>query len=110
MVSIEFIPNQDGITTTMVADSRVIDNEIPFVPRKLVDSRGIALWQFCHWKRLNFETDLKFINETWDERDDLKKLYDYMQNPVYVRQTIQDLQQQKAQVRHSVIKRTANRS
>lgn len=89
MVSIEFKPNIDGITTSMFVNNQIVDDEIPFVPNKLVDSRGIALWKLCMERRLNFETDLEFINETWDEKRELKRLFDYMLNPVYVKEYLQ---------------------
>ena len=92
---IEFVPNKDGITTSFIVNSQVLDAEVPFVPRKLVDSRGIAMWQYCREKNINIETDVEFINETWDEKTEIKRLFDYMLNPVYVRKTVKEITDQK---------------
>jgi hypothetical protein len=95
VVKIEFVPNRDGITTTMLVNKNIIDEEIPFVPLKLIDSRGIALWKLCNEMNIKFETDIEFINETWDEKRELKRLFDYMLNPIYVQSYMQQVVQPK---------------
>lgn len=88
---VEFIPNSDGITCSFFVNSQLIDKEVPFVPSRLVDSRGIALFYFFLSDGASKKSDFvmkfettEFINDTVDERRELKRLYDYLLNPVYV--------------------------
>ena len=80
---VEFIPNKDNITCSFIVNSQVMDKDVPFVPNKLVDSRGIVLYLFLLGMRTVIEI-VQFVGESIDEEREIKRLYNYLFNPIYV--------------------------
>ena len=80
---VEFIPNKDNITCSFIVNSQVMDKDVPFVPNKLVDSRGIVLYLFLLGMRTVIE-NVQFVGESIDEEREIKRLYNYLFNPIYV--------------------------
>jgi hypothetical protein len=80
---VEFFPNRDNITCSFIVNSQVLNPEVPFVPNKLVDSRGIVLYLFLLEVHGIIE-NVQFVGESIDEEREIKRLYNYLFNPVHV--------------------------
>lgn len=90
---IQFLPNGDDRTLSLLIDSRIVDDEVAYVPDKLVDCRGLALYIFAtseglEWDnfQLRNEDDSDYMEEI--EIDIIKRHYEYVFDPVYVRKAI----------------------
>ena len=95
MVNVQFVPNPDGITASFMVNSIMEERDVPFVPERLVDSRGLVLYLFCK----NNGIQLSEINliESYDTDDpgEIKRKFKYMENPIYVGRAIREIEYEK---------------
>ncbi len=81
---VQFLANKDGISCDMLVDHQIVAVEIPYVPKKLADHRGVALHLFLK------SEGLKFNAVELEEKDEvaITKGFQYMENPIYVVEAI----------------------
>jgi len=80
----QFTVNNDKRTCTMLHDNKVINDEIPYVPHKLVDHRG--LYMYLHASR-NKVSDKSFDTNVPNSHYVIES-YRYMMNPYHVEEAI----------------------
>jgi len=85
---VNFLPNKDKKTTTMFIDDQIAEDEVPYVPSKLVDHRGAYLFGIAEREGLvwpDFEFDLSITDV-----DKIKRDFIYRYDPIYVKEAIRD--------------------
>lgn len=91
MTSVEFIKNKNQ-TVTMFINNKYIIGDIPYIPEKCIDQRGLNLYLYLKNKELLGEgIDLK-CNEGYNM---VINGFNYMFNPVYVLEAVKEYQNDK---------------
>lgn len=97
---IQFLKNKDGKTTTFLANHQIINDEVPYIPEKVVDHRGLALYLFCG-ETLTFWDELKFGEGADENFSELERGFDYMFNPIFVKEEIEAREYQKKRAKRA---------
>lgn len=85
---IVFSRNKDKKTANLFVNNFLINEDIPFIPRLATDHRGLTLFYYCLENDLEW-ADLEF-DEFTEQLFEIKRGFDYMENPVHVPEFIEE--------------------
>lgn len=86
---VNFETNPDKKTCSMVVDNLLTFFEIPYIPEKCVDHRGLYLYYFMKKKGINSNiNDVEFSKSTHNPNE-IVRGFKYMSNPIFVKKAIQ---------------------
>lgn len=83
---VNFIKEKDNKSLLMIVNKKIVMENIPYIPEKCVDHRGVSIYIFFKQNNLNIEnlklsSNVENVNEVW-------RGYNYMKNPIFVKQAI----------------------
>ena len=81
-MNVDFMPNNDGITCSMLVENKVIVDEIPYVPEKCVDHRGLYLYLLG--------INDYILPKNIPNKSEIDRGFEYMNNPIFVKQAIKN--------------------
>lgn len=78
----------DQNTVLMIVDNKIIINDIPYIPEKCIDQRGLNLYIYL---KKQGKLNEKYLISTEDNSNNkVLEGFNYMFNPVYVLESIKE--------------------
>lgn len=77
-------------TCSMTIDNVLVNIEIPYIPERCIDHRGLYLFYWCKKKGKRTEIKDFEFSKPVQNLEEIGRGFDYMKNPIFVLQAIKN--------------------